>query len=69
MDGILYTGSVWQNWNDNRNVPYLYSNDSRRNLNLNWFENDWNSNDRLLRPRNSLLLLNYLWGVCFFSVL
>ena len=42
IDDILHTGSVWQNRNGNRNVPYLNRNGSKRNLNLNWIENDWN---------------------------
>jgi hypothetical protein len=28
--------------NGNRNVAYLNRNDSKRKLNLNWFDNDWN---------------------------
>ncbi|MDO8467244.1 MAG: hypothetical protein Q7S83_03855 [bacterium] len=44
-------GSVWQHWNGNRNVAYLWSNADKRNLNLNWFENDWNDNYRFLAVR------------------
>jgi len=36
-----------------RNVSYLWSNSSERNLNLNWFDNDWNSNYRFLAVRMS----------------
>jgi len=44
MDGTLHNngGSVWRNPNGNRNVACLDRNDAKRNLNLNWCENDWN---------------------------
>lgn len=32
----------------NRNVPYLNRNSSKRNLNLNWYDNKWNENCRFL---------------------
>ncbi len=38
--------------NGNRNVPYLNRNDSKRNLNLNWWDNDWNANYRFLGVRH-----------------
>lgn len=38
--------------NGNRNVPYLNKDGSKRNLNLNWFDNDWNSNYRFLAVRH-----------------
>lgn len=47
-------GSVWQNPNGNRNVPYLDRNGSERHLNLNWIENDWNEICRFAAVRNSL---------------
>jgi len=47
-------GSVWQNPSGNRNVPYLNWDDSKRNLNLNWLENDWNENYRFVALRKSL---------------
>lgn len=51
MDDILYIGSVG-NVNGNRNVAYLDHNDRKRNLNLNWFDNDWNDSYRFLAVRN-----------------
>lgn len=41
-------GSTWVNSNDNRNVAYLNRDGSKRNLNLNWYDNDWNGNCRFL---------------------
>ena len=46
-------GSSWVNPNGNRNVPYLDSNDAKRNLNLNWNDNHWNDNCRFLALRQS----------------
>ena len=40
------------NENGNRNVPYLWNDDDKRNLNLNYFENDWNENYRFAAVRN-----------------
>lgn len=51
---MAYIGSVWQNRNGNRNVPYLNRNGSKRNLNLNWTDNDWNEIYRFAAVRNSL---------------
>lgn len=51
-DGAFHEGSVAE-VNDNRNVPYLNRNDSKRNLNLNWFDSDWNGNYRFLAVRHS----------------
>lgn len=51
-DGASHEGSVAK-VNGNRNVPYLNRNDSKRNLNLNWFDNDWNSDYRFLAVRHS----------------
>lgn len=51
---IVQIGSVWRNPNGNLNVPILNENDGRRNLNLNWFDNDWNPNYRFLAVRKSL---------------
>lgn len=47
-------GSVWQNWNGNRNVAYLNLNDSKRKLNLNYYDNDWNENCRFAAVRKLL---------------
>jgi len=53
---------VWRNPNGNLNVPYLYSNADERNLNLNYFENDWNENYRFLGRRNFLYFSTFLGG-------
>ena len=45
----------WRNLDGNRNVPYLNWNDGRWILNFNWLGKDFNSNDRLVRPRNVLI--------------
>ena len=37
--------------NGNRNALYLNRNGSKRNLNLNWWDNDWNANYRFLAVR------------------
>src|SRR3989338_10552586 len=50
-EGTSHEGSVAK-VNGNRNVPYLNRNDSKRNLNLNWFDNDWNANYRFLAVRH-----------------
>ena len=51
MDGAPARGSVAKG-NGNRNVPYLNRNDAKRNLNLNWLDNDWNGNYRFLAVRH-----------------
>ena len=53
IDDILHIGSVWQNPNGNRNVPYLNRNGAKRNLNLNWIENDWSGIYRFAAVRKS----------------
>ena len=50
-DGVSHDGSVAK-INDNRNVPCLNKDDSKRNLNLNWWDNDWNGNYRFLAVRH-----------------
>jgi hypothetical protein len=46
----------WLDPNGNRNVLYLNRNGAKRNLNMNWFDNQWNRNYRFAarRPRNFL---------------
>lgn len=56
---------MWQNPDGNRNVPYLNRNADKRNLNLNWFDNDWDSNYRFAAVRNSLCFYAALCGVFF----
>ncbi len=51
MDGAPAQGSVAK-VNGNRNVPYLDKDDRKRNLNLNWWDNDWNDNYRFLAVRH-----------------
>jgi len=63
-DGASYDGSVAK-VNGNRNVPYLNKNDSKRNLNLNWWNNDWNSNYRFLAVRHFYCFSRYLTGGSF----
>ena len=49
----------WNRWlpahtarvDDNVNVPVLNSNGAKRDLNLNWWDNDWPDNWRLLSVR------------------
>jgi len=54
--------------NGNRNVAYLNRNDSKRNLNLNWFDNDWNANYRFLAVRYyQSFSRDYFSGVLFAS--
>ncbi len=50
MDGVSHKGSVAE-VNGNRNVPCLNEGGSKRNLDLNWFDNDWNANYRFLAVR------------------
>jgi hypothetical protein len=47
-------GSVWTHPDGNRNVGYLNSDQGKRNLNLNRFDNRWNPNYRFLFVRKSL---------------
>jgi hypothetical protein len=55
LDDIRHTfGAQWQNPNGNVNVPYFYRNNGKRNLNLNWIDNEFNSNCRFLVSRQSL---------------
>lgn len=49
-----YSSSVWQHPNGNRNVAYLDNWNAKRNLNLNWIENDWNEHCRFVAVRNFL---------------
>ena len=51
LDGAPAQGSVAK-VNGNRNVPYLNRNDAKRNLNLNWWDSDWNANYRFLGVRH-----------------
>ena len=64
---LLAQGSVGK-VNGNRNVTYLDRNDSKRNLNLNWWDNDWNSNYRFLAVRHSQCFSwDFVSGVLFKS--
>ena len=53
MHGINEAGSRWQD-SGNWHVAYLNRNGDKRNLNLNWIHNDFNSNCRFLVSRQSL---------------
>src|SRR3989344_2965298 len=48
---IVGLGSVGKVYGSS-GVPYLSRNDSKRGLNLNWWDNDWNANYRFLCVRN-----------------
>lgn len=63
-DDILYfsDGSSWVNPNGNRNVPYLNRDGSKRKLNLNWFDNDWNDICRFLAVRQFNHSPSHCWG-------
>ena len=64
---LLAQGSVGK-VNGNRNVLYLDRNDSKRNLNLNWWDNDWNANYRFLGVRHYLCFSSdFVGGVLFRS--
>jgi len=64
MDGVPAQGSVAK-VNGNRNVPYLNRNDRERNLNLNWWDNDWNGNYRFLAVRHCRYFSRPLVGGSF----
>lgn len=49
---IVILGSVWRRFGDRR-VPYLYSDSDKRDLNLYWYDNDWDSYYRFLAVRKS----------------
>ena len=56
--------------NGNRNVPELWKNGTKRNLNLNWFDNRWNDNYRFLAVRHgSRFLLGSVPGSFLYSLL
>jgi len=66
MDDISYNSVCVLN--DNRCVAVLYEDTDGRNLNLNWFDNDWNDNCRFGAVRKSLHFSpNYLGEFCFVS--
>lgn len=56
------TSHIWLNRDDNRNVAYLNRNGSERNLNLNWYDNEWNDNCRFLAVRNSFRFSEQLFA-------
>lgn len=65
MDGAPAQGSE-ASVNGNRNVPYLNRNDAERNLNLNWWDNDWNGNYRFFAVRHCHDFSRPAWsGVLF----
>ena len=51
---LVFPGTKWRDADGHVYVPYLYWNGDRWYLNFNWLDNDFNGNDRLVRPRNSL---------------
>jgi hypothetical protein len=50
-DSILHKDSECQ-LDGNRHVPELWSDDGRRKLDLNWWNDDWNPSCRFLSVRN-----------------
>ena len=67
MDGAPAQGSVAK-VNGNRNVPYLNRNDAKRNLNLNWWDNDWNDNYRFLAVRHCRYFSRPVWSGVLFMI-
>lgn len=63
-DGASHEGSVAK-VNGNRNVPYLNRDDSKRNLNLNWWNDDWNPIYRFLAVRHFHDFFRHLTGGSF----
>jgi len=56
--------TLWHDSNGNRNVPYLNWNGDKWCLSWIWLDDDnWNSNDRLVRPRCYLSSPAYTAGV------
>ena len=51
--------------NGNRQVVYLDRNDWKRNLNLNYRDNDWNDHCRFLAVRYSLWFSRFILGGSF----
>jgi len=51
---IIALGSVCWGSHDSRNCAYLNRNGSKRKLNLNWIDNDWNDSCRFAVVRKSL---------------
>jgi len=50
---IVGLGSAWQHPNGHRYVPSLYWFDAKRNLDLLWFESDWDEDYHFAAVRNS----------------
>lgn len=48
---LPFTGTVWQDSNGHRHVPYLYWFGEHWFLYFLWLVDDWHSHGRLLRPR------------------
>jgi len=48
---LVFPGTVWQDSDGNRRVPYLYWCGDRWILYFHWLDVVWNSFDRLVRPR------------------
>lgn len=72
-DTLRIGGSVWVDPNRNRYVSYLNENAGKRNVNLNYLDNDWNKHVRFLAVRNFLDGIYCArpgfraWGVSCFS--
>ena len=54
MEDVLRVVKAWSNPDGNVNCPYLWFNDRKRKLNLNWIDNNFNDNYWFLALRNTL---------------
>lgn len=50
---LIFPSTVWQRSDGDRHVPYFYWNGDQWRLRFSWLGNDWNSNGRLVRFRES----------------
>ena len=51
QNSVVALGSIWQDLSGYRSVPVLDSDDAKRELDLDWFERDWDANYRFLAVR------------------
>ncbi len=64
---IVVLNSVWQRPFGLRYVPYLWDDSDKRNLNLNWFDDDWNASYRFAAVHNSLYSPMFLHRSFFYQ--
>lgn len=46
---LVFPGTVWQDTDGNRNVPYLYWSGGEWNLDWSWLSSDWSRDYRVVR--------------------